>query len=118
MIKKKYNNVADIMQYLKQQAQCTIRDLEYELSYSPNAICKIMKGMNYDLAHYDTVVRYFLERIGWTIDISEVEEMIHFALEGEAPFVVGVVDKETNEVVAYRYVIMKGIRKKEDLCKR
>lgn len=112
MIKEKYNNVGTIMQCLKKQAECSMRDLELELAYSPNTVSGMIKGFNYDLTHYVRTTRYLLSLRGWEIDLSEVQEMLQAAFDGGVPFVVGVMDKAESEVTEFRYVVMKDIKRK------
>ena len=94
------------MQCLKKQAGCSIRDLEYDLSFSPNVICGVMNGKSYNLVYYETIVQYLLEEIGWTVDISGVREMIRCAFEKDMPLAIGIIDRD-GILTNYRLILTK-----------
>ena len=108
MYKEKYNNVACIMQSLKEQAHCSVRELSTYLSYSPNTICGMMHGESHALSLYIALALYFLQEANWKLDLSEVPEMIDYAFGHNMPLVIGAYDHKQKKVVEYRFFIMKN----------
>ncbi|RGN42093.1 MULTISPECIES: hypothetical protein [unclassified Bacteroides] len=107
MSKEKYNNVEEIMQVLKKQSNCSIRELSDNLHRSPNTICGIIHGENHTLTHYALLTNYLFEEMGWKFDISEVSEIMDHAFKSDMPLMIGTYDYKEKSVKEKRFIMMK-----------